>query len=172
MSAAVSFAARRDDRGHVGPGAFRMDINDILTVRLRVTDAAGTVRDCPVIASGLLAYEGYPEADWDRFIPWRGLDLVDVVPPGISPPRQVALDIKEVRTGRCRRVVTQILAMSRVTISWDDVRESPGRFDVVLDLTEPQGAAQIARLEADAGEVALASHIRVRGDHMEDLLEG
>lgn len=154
------------------PGALRMDINDILTVRLRVTDAAGTVRDCPVIASGLLAYESYPEAEWDRFIPWRGLDLVDVVPPGISPPRQVALDIEEVRTGRCRRVVTQILAMSRVTISWDEVRESPGRFDVVLDLIEPQGAAQIARLEADAGEVALASHIRVRGDHMEDLLDG
>ena len=149
-----------------------MDINDILTVRLHVTDAGGEVRDCPVIASGLLAWEGYPEAEWDRFIPWRGLDLVDVVPPGMSTPRQVALDIEEVGTGRCRRVVTQILAMSRVTISWDDVRESPGRFDVVLDLTEPQGAAQIARLEADAGEVALASHIRVRGDHMEDLLDG
>ena len=25
---------------------------------------------------------------------------------------------------------------------------------------------------ADAGEVALASHVRVRGDHMEDLLDG
>ena len=149
-----------------------MDINDILTLRLRVTDAAGTVRDCPVIASGLLAYEDYPEADWDRFIPWRVLDLADVVPPGISTPRQVALDIEEVLTGRCRRVVTQILAMSRVTISWDDVQESPGRFDVILDLTEPQGAAQIARLEADGGEVALASHVRVRGDHMEDLLDG
>ena len=65
-----------------------MDINDILILRLRVTDAAGTVRDCPVIASGLLAYEDYPEADWDRFIPWRVLDLADVVPPGISTPRR------------------------------------------------------------------------------------
>jgi hypothetical protein len=69
-------------------------------------------------------------------------------------------------------VVTQILAMSRVTISWDDVTANPGRFDVVLDITEPQGAAQIARLETDAGEVALASHVRIRGDHMEDLLDG
>jgi hypothetical protein len=153
-------------------GRDHMDINDILTVRLQVTDAAGTVRDCPVIASGLLAYEDYSEADWDRFVPWRGLDLVDVVPPGISTPRQVVLDVEEVRSGRCRRVVTQILAMSRVTISWDDLTASPGRFDVVLDLTEPQGAAQIARLEADAGEVALASHVRVRGDHLEDLLDG
>ena len=149
-----------------------MDINDILTVRLRVTDAAGTVHDCPVIASGILAHEAYPEAEWDRFVPWRGLDLVDVVPPGISTPRQVAIEIEEVRTGHCRRVVTQILAMSRVTISWDDLTAAPGRFDVVLDLAEPQGAAQIARLEADAGEVALATHVRVRGDHMEDLLDG
>ena len=77
------------------PGRDRMDINDILTVRLRVTDDAGTVRDCPVIASGLLAYEDYLEADWDRFVPWRGLDLVDVVPPGISTPRQVVLDVEE-----------------------------------------------------------------------------
>ena len=154
------------------PRLVSMDINDILTVRLRVTDAGGELRDCPVIASGLLAYEDYPETDWDRFIPWRVLDLADVVPPGISTPRQVALDVEEVLTGRCRRVVTQILAMSRVTISWDDVRESPGRFDVILDLTEPQGAAQVARLEADGGEVALASHVRVRGDHMEDLLDG
>jgi|GEM_PF-1679391 len=149
-----------------------MDINDVLTLRLRITDAGGAVHDCPVIASGLLAYEDYPEADWDRFVPWRGLDLVDVVPPGISTPRQVVLDVEEIRTGLCRRVVTQILAMSRVTISWDDVTSNPGRFDVVLDITEPQGAAQIARLEADAGEVALASHVRIRGDHMEDLLDG
>ena len=147
-----------------------MDINDAIAVRLQVTDAQGRVRDCPVIASGVLAFEDYPETDWDRFLPWRFLDLADAVPPGIGAAKQVALDVEEKGSGRCRRVVLQILAGSRVTICWDDVRGMPGKFDLILDLSEPEGVAQVARVEADDGAVALASHIRVRGDHIEDLI--
>lgn len=147
-----------------------MDVNDLLAVRLRVTDSMGRSRDCPVLASGVLAWEDFPENEWDRLLPWRFLDLSDLVPPGVYDTRQVALDVEEKTSGRCRRVVMRILEGSRVTICWDDLHAAPGSFEVILDITEPGGAAQVARLEAERGEVALASHVRVRGDHMEDLL--
>lgn len=149
-----------------------MDVNDLLDVRLRVTDSAGQVRDCPVIASGVLAHEDFAESEWDRRLPWRFLDLADIVPPGVYDTREIALDVQERASGRCRRVVTRVLEASRVTIAWDDVNGAPGNFEIVLDVTEPGGAAQVARLEVDCGSVALASHVRVRGDHLEDLLDG
>lgn len=149
-----------------------MDVNDILAVRLRVTDSTGRPRDCPMIASGVLAWEDFPEAEWDRLLPWRFLDLADLVPPGVYDTRQIALDVEERASGRCRRVVMRILEGSRVTFCWDDLTGAPGTFEVILDITEPGGAAQVARLEAGAGEVVLASHVRVRGDHMEDLMGG
>ena len=77
-----------------------------------------------------------------------------------------------------------MLLLSRgLVVSFRDLLDSVG-FDVRVTATDsplPGGirltnatgaAAQIARLEADGGEVALASHVRVRGDHMEDLLDG
>ena len=148
-----------------------MDVNDLLAVRLRVADSTGASRDCPVIASGVLAWEDFPPERWDRRLPWRFLDLSDIVPPGVYDTRQITLDVEENRTGRCRRVVTQVLEGSRVTISWDDLTGAPGRFEVILDITEPGGAAQVARIEADPGGVALASHVRVRGNHIESLLD-
>jgi hypothetical protein len=149
-----------------------MDINDAIAVRLRITDSSGETRDCPVIASGILAHEDVPESQWSRNLPWRFLDIGDVIPPGLAETRQVALDVEERASGRCRRVVTQMLAGSRVTLAWDDVHGGPGTFEVILDISGPGGAAQVARIEADAGEVSLASHVRVRGDLIEDLLEG
>jgi len=68
--------------------------------------------------------------------------------------------------------VLQMLAGSRITLSWDDVKGNPGAFEVILDLAGPGGAAHVARIAADAGDVTLASHVRIRGDSMEDLLEG
>ena len=149
-----------------------MDINDVITVRLQITDSQGNKLDSPVIASGILAAEDYPEATWDRFLQWRFLDLADIIPPGVRQTRQVALDLEERATGRCRRVVLQMLAGSRITLSWDDVKGNPGAFEVILDLTGPGGAAHVARIAADAGDVTLASHVRIRGDSLEDLLEG
>ncbi len=149
-----------------------MDINDVIAVRLRITDSERKTRDCPVIASGILASEEYPESAWDRFLPWRFLDVTDIIPPGVRETRQVALDIEERASGCCRRVVMQMLAGSRITITWDDVKNAPGVFEVILDLASPGGAAHVARITADSGDVTLASHVRIRGDHMEDLLEG
>lgn len=149
-----------------------MDINDCLSVRLTSRDDAGVEREWPVIASGILAYEDYPEAEWDRHLPWRFLDLADALPPGAGPAVQICLDVEE-RTSRLRRrVVTRSLGASRATFSWDDVHGAPGSFEVILDLGEPGGAAQVARLEIEAGEVTLESHVRIRGDHIEDLLGG
>lgn len=149
-----------------------MDINDCLSVRLTSRDDSGVEREWPVIASGLLAYEDYPEAEWDRHLPWRFLDLADALPPGAGPARQICLDVEERASRLRRRVVTRTLGSSRATFSWDDVTGAPGSFEVILDLGEPGGAAQVARLEVDSGEVALESHVRIRGDHIEDLLGG
>lgn len=149
-----------------------MDINDCLAVRLTSRDDAGVEHEWPVIASGLLAYEDFPESDWNRHLPWRFLDLADALPPGAGTPAQICLDVEERVGGRRRRVVTRSLGASRATFSWDDVNGAPGSFEVILDLGEPGGAAQVARLEVEAGEVALESHVRIRGDHIEDLLGG
>jgi hypothetical protein len=34
-----------------------MDIDDAIAVRLRITDSGDEARDCPVIASGILAHD-------------------------------------------------------------------------------------------------------------------
>ena len=70
------------------------DVNDFLAVRLRITDSMGRSRECPVLASGVLAWEDFPETEWDRLLPWRFLDLSDVVPPGVYDTRQIALDVE------------------------------------------------------------------------------
>jgi len=148
-----------------------VDINDRLAVRLTSVDERGTEHDWPVLASGVLAYEDFPESEWNRHLPWRFLDLADALPPGAAPPAQVCLDVEEREGGRCRRVLTRSLGGSRVTFSWDDVAGDPATFQVILDVAEPGGSAQVARLEVGAGEVSLESHVRVRGDHIEDLLD-
>ena len=149
-----------------------MDINDCLAVRLTSVDDAGVEREWPVIASGLLAWEDFPESEWNRHLPWRFLDLADALPPGTGTAVQICLDVEERASRRRRRVVTRSLGASRATFSWDDVTGAPGSVEVILDLGEPGGAAQVARLEVESGEVALESHVRIRGDHIEDLLGG
>ncbi|MFM7077535.1 MAG: hypothetical protein ACKO3G_15935 [Planctomycetaceae bacterium] len=149
-----------------------MDINDCLAVRLTSLDDSGVEREWPVIASGLLAWEDFPESEWNRHLPWRFLDLADALPPGAGTAVQICLDVEERASRRCRRVVTRSLGASRATFSWDDVSGAPGSFEVILDLGEPGRAAQVARLEVESGEVALESHVRIRGDHIEDLLGG
>lgn len=152
-----------------------MDINDCLAVRLTSLDDSGVEREWPVIASGLLAWEDFPESEWNRHLPWRFLDLADALPPGApgaGTAVQICLDVEERASRRRRRVVARSLGASRATFSWDDVSGAPGSFEVILDLGEPGGAAQVARLEVESGEVALESHVRIRGDHIEDLLGG
>lgn len=149
-----------------------MDINDCLAVRLTSLDDSGVEREWPVIASGLLAWEDFPESEWNRHLPWRFLDLADALPPGAGTAVQICLDVEERASRRRRRVVARSLGASRATFSWDDVSGAPGSFEVILDLGEPGGAAQVARLEVETGEVALESHVRIRGDHIEDLLGG
>lgn len=123
-------------------------------------------------ASEFFDWKEFSEVEWACNLPWQFLTLPEYLPPEVGEFRELNTRIIDTRTAQDRTIYLRNLNGVRLTLDWDNRKERPGDFEIILDVPKnPENSeCEVAKISIDEHAIRLISHDYITNDSIASLL--
>jgi hypothetical protein len=149
-----------------------MGIDDRFQVVIEYATSSKSGNKMSISAREFFEADDYDESEWGCDLPWRLAMLTDYLPTDETDLVEATLTITDVELKQERTVYVRRLNGIQLTISWDDRRTAPGRFEVILEVSRDcsRDIVEVARLDVNEIDVNLMAHYLIEGDKLKSFI--